>query len=53
MYIGKSVLIKHNGELVEGVVETIHEEDLEIRLLNGELINRKWWEVGQIKLENE
>ena len=53
MYIGKSVLVKHNGELIEGIVEIIYEEDLNIRLENGELIKRKFWEIGKIKLEND
>ncbi len=51
MYIGKTVLIKHNGTVQEGIVEEIFPEDLDIRLENGELIRRKFWEVRVISDE--
>lgn len=45
MNIGKPVLVKHNEVVVEGIVQKIFSEDLEIRLDNGELIRRKYWEI--------
>jgi hypothetical protein len=53
MYIGKSVLVKHNGIVQEGKVEIIYDEDLGIRLENGELIRRKFWEIRSIEVKNE
>jgi len=45
MYIGKRLLVKHEEQILEGIVEQIFPEDLDIRLSNGELIRRKFWEV--------
>jgi hypothetical protein len=45
MNIGKAVLVKHNEVVVEGIVQEVFSEDLEIRLDNGELIRRKYWEI--------
>lgn len=53
MYIGKIVLIKHEGQIQEGNVEQIYPEDLDIRLVNGELIRRKFWEVRSKPYDNE
>jgi len=53
MYIGKSVLVKHKGIVQEGKVETIFEEDLDIKLLDGTLIRRKFWEIRKIEIKNE
>jgi len=53
MYIGKSVLVKHNGIVQEGKVEIIYDEDLDIRLENGELIRRKYWEIRKVKVKDE
>ena len=48
MNIGKPVLVKHNESVVEGIVQEVFSEDLEIRLDNGELIRRKYWEIRAI-----
>jgi hypothetical protein len=48
MNIGRRLLIKHNEKIQEGIVERIYTEDLDIRLDNGELIRRKFWEVRSI-----
>jgi hypothetical protein len=53
MYIGKSVLVKHNGIVQKGTVETIFPEDLDVRLENGELVRRKFWEIRKIEVKNE
>jgi len=53
MYIGKSVLLKHNGIVQEGKVENIYPEDLDIRLLEGTLIRRKFWEIRKIEVKDE
>jgi len=53
MHIGKRLIIKHNGIIQEGNVENIYPEDLDIRLDNGELIRRKYWEVRAKSYENE
>jgi len=45
MYLGKRLILKHNGKLQEGSVENIFPEDLDIRLDSGELVRKKFWEV--------
>lgn len=49
MNIGQPILVKHNGIVQEGIIEVIYSEDLDIRLENGELIRRKFWEVRKIE----
>jgi len=49
LYIGKRVLVKYNGELKEGNVETIYFDYLDIKLDDGTIIQRKFWEIGKIK----
>jgi hypothetical protein len=51
MHIGQTLLVKHEEKIQEGVVEKIGSEDLAIRLSNGELISRKFWEVRKIEHE--
>lgn len=53
MYIGYRLLIKHEGEVKEGIVEKIFEEDLDIKLNTGEIIRRKFWEVRSIPNEKK
>jgi len=53
MHIGKRLLIKHEGKILEGNVEQIFVEDLYIRLDSGELIIRKFWEVRIIDEKEE
>ena len=48
MNIGKVVLVRHNGEIKEGIVQEIYNEELEIKLEDGELIRRKYWEIGVV-----
>ncbi len=51
MHEGMSVLVKDNGEVKEGKVEVIYDEDLDIRLLDGTLVRRKFWEIRKIPNE--
>lgn len=53
MYIGKLILVKHDGVIQEGKVENIYPEDLDIRLENGDLIRRKFWEIRKIDIKND
>lgn len=48
MFIGMSVLVKENGEVKEGKVEVIYDEELDIRLLDETLVRRKWWEIKKL-----
>jgi len=43
-----SVLIRENGEVKEGKVEVIYDEELDIRLLDETLVRRKWWEIKKL-----
>jgi hypothetical protein len=52
MYIGKRVLVKYEGKLIEGNVITIYREELEIILDNKQIIKKYYWEIGKIKEEN-
>ena len=51
MNLGQSVLCRHNGEVHNGRVIRIFPEELEIELTTGEVIRRKFWEIGQGKNE--
>jgi hypothetical protein len=52
MYIGKSVLAKHDGTVKEFKVIRIMSEDLELN--NGEItIFRKFWEVRKLDEKEE
>lgn len=53
MYLGCLVYIRHNGEVKEGNVITIFAEDLEIKLLDGTTIMRKFWEIKKVEIKNE
>lgn len=53
MYIGKRLLVRHNGIVQEGNVEKIFMNDLDIKLDNGDLIRRKFWEVRSIQNEEK
>jgi hypothetical protein len=48
MYLGQRLLVKHNGTVQEGNIEHIYFEDVDVRLLSGELLRRKFWEVRKI-----
>ena len=48
MFIGMSVLIRENGEVKEGKVEVIYDEELDIRLSDDTLVRRKWWEIKKL-----
>ena len=43
-----SVLIRENGEVKEGKVEVIYDEELDIRLSDDTLVRRKWWEIKKL-----
>jgi len=53
MHIGKWLLVKHEGVVQKGIVIKFYKEDLEIRLENDAIINRKFWEVRGIPFANE
>jgi hypothetical protein len=53
MYIGKRLLIKHEGKIQEGLVQRIFQEELDIKLTTGEVIRRKFWEVRIIDEKNK
>jgi len=53
MHIGKWLLVKYEGKLFKGIVIKIHSEDLDIKLDNGDIIRRKFWEVRIIDEKKE
>jgi hypothetical protein len=53
MQIGIRLLVKHEGTVQEGIVLKLFEETIEIKLLTGEIIIRKYWEVRSLKNEKE
>ena len=52
MNIGKKLLVKNGGRVQEGLVVKIYNEDLEIKLDDGTLIIRKFWEVRNAPFNN-
>jgi len=52
MYIGKWLLIQHEGQIMKGIVIKIYPEDLDIKLDDGIVIRRKFWEVREIPFDN-
>ena len=48
MHIDKWLLIKHEGKVIKGMVVKILSEDLDIKLEDGTIIRRKFWEVRNI-----
>jgi len=52
MYIGKRLLIKHEGKIQEGTVIQIFSEDLDIQLSDNLIVRRKFWEVRTISSDN-
>lgn len=53
MHIGKWLLVKHEGNILRGIVVQFFPEDLDIRLDNGIIIRRKYWEVRDAPYDNE
>ena len=45
MYIGKRLLIKEKKQIKKGIVINFSEEDLDIKLEDGTIVKRKFWEV--------
>ena len=52
MHIGKWLLVKHEDKIFKGIVVKINTEDLDIKLENGDIIRRKFWEVRSIPFNN-
>lgn len=52
MRIGQRLLAKYNGQIVEGIVIEIYFEDVDIKLDNGTVIKKKYWEVRKPINEN-
>ena len=53
MNLGQLLLLRYNGALRKGIVKVIHNEDLDIELLTGEIIQRKFWEVKKVERDEE
>lgn len=53
MQIGKWLLTKHNGVVVKGIVIEFFSEDINIKLDDGTIIQRKYWEVRSAPYDNE
>ena len=45
MKIGQSVIVKHEGKVQEGTVVQMYEEEIRVRLEDGNEVIRKYWEV--------
>lgn len=52
MHIDKWLLVKHEGKILKGIVIKIYDEDLDIRLEDGTIISRKFWEIRKIPEDN-
>jgi hypothetical protein len=52
MQIDKWLLIKHENEIKKGIVVKILGDDLEIKLEDGIIIRRKFWEVRNVPFDN-
>lgn len=48
MYIGKWLLVRYENKVQKGTVIQIYKEDLDVKLENGDIIRKKFWEVGKI-----
>jgi hypothetical protein len=53
LFIGQNVYVKHENKVQIGKVEVVYEEDLDIRLPDGVLIQKKWWEIKKVEIKNE
>lgn len=53
MHIGKWLLVKHEGQVKKGIVTQIYPEDLDIKLEDGTIIRRKFWEVHNVPFEKK
>lgn len=51
MHVGKPLLIKENGQIKKGIVINFSSEDLEIKLEDGNIVRRKFWEIREIPHE--
>ena len=51
MHIGKRLLIRYEGKVQEGSVIDISQDDLNIRLDDGTIISKKFWEVRSLPNE--
>lgn len=49
MYLGQRLIIKHENVVKEGSVVKIYPEELDIKLDDGTLVRRKFWEVRTTK----
>jgi len=53
MYLSQTVLIKYNEKIVEGKVVKIYDEELDIKLDDGEIVRKKYWEIRSVPIEKE
>jgi hypothetical protein len=53
MQIGLRLLVKHEGIIKEGTVIDFSFEDLDIKLDDGTIIRRKFWEIRKIEIKND
>lgn len=51
MFIGQTVLLKHNNEIQEGVVVAMGQETLQVQLKDNTIVERTYWEVRKIAKE--
>lgn len=49
MVIGRRLLIKHEGKIQESIVVEFSYDDLKLKLDDGTVILRKFWEVRKIE----
>ena len=53
MHINQWLLVRHEGKVLKGIVVKIYDEDLDIKLEDETVIQRKFWEVRGITYEKE
>jgi len=53
MHIRKWLLVKENGQILKGMVIKFSTEDLDIKLEDGTIVRRKYWEVRANPYDNE
>jgi hypothetical protein len=52
MHIGKWLLVKHEDKIITGIVIKFFQDDLDIKLDDGTIIRRKFWEVRVKPFDN-
>ena len=47
MQINEDVIVRHDGEVISGVIKEICAEEVKIELTTGESVWRKFWQVNK------